>query len=117
MNNAEMVTDFKMEGSTVADLCRAINEHLKRLGLEPDEYNFSSTDRGQAELPGNARWLVAFAVEGGNEGYYVHIGGATPGWPGLGTYDDLAFCKTYDPDNAYAIAREAQRFLTAARWN
>lgn len=69
-----------------------------------------------AQLPGNARWIVAFAVEGANEGYYVHLAALIPG-TGLGTFDDLACCKTYTPDNAYAIAREAQRFLTAAAWN
>ena len=30
---------------------------------------------------------------------------------------DLGLAKTYSPDNAYALATEAQRFLMAAEWN
>ena len=32
-------------------------------------------------------------------------------------YMDFGHAKTYSADQAYAIAREAQRFLTAAMWN
>ena len=137
MTSAEMITDFAVcihepipdkpgylrhvRNAKVADLLRAINEHLTAAELEPEEYNFSeSVDRHGAsdiEIP-RFRWLVAFAVEGGSEGYYVHCGAilSEPQADGR-NYVEFGICKTYSADSAYAIAREVQRFLTATMWN
>lgn len=35
----------------------------------------------------------------------------------LGQYLDMGFVKLWDPKIAQAVATEAQRFLSAARWN
>lgn len=144
MNSTEQVTDFAVcihepipdkpgylrhvRNATIHDLLRAVNQHLKRIGIEPEEYDFSvsagitarhGNDAGEKnpEIP-KFRWLVAFAVEGGSEGYYVHCGAilSDPGPDGR-NYVEFGICKTYSADSAYAIAREVQRFLTAALWN
>jgi hypothetical protein len=110
---------------TAKELCRALDAHLTSAGVEPEEYGFSGRvyAAGPDDLP-DRRWLVAFAVEGTNEGYYVHVGAVQPRPAcGLGAddppafYYDLGFCKTYSPDSAYAICREVQRFLSCAEWN
>lgn len=124
MTPTEMVTDFKLRDgdkpTTVAELMRALNTYLNRIGLQPEEYGFRvsaligySPSEASQRIPENYRWLVAFAIEG-CEGYWIHvvaIDSATQ------TYADLGIAKTYSADNAYALAREAQRFLTAAAWN
>ena len=121
----KMITTFKLkEGAqpvTVEALVRALNAHLRAIGLEPDEYDYCVSPRiaysdpqVDQHLPKKYRWLVAFAIEGGSEGYYIHVGAVDDA---TATYTDLGFAKTYSPENAYAIARETQRFLTAAEWN
>ena len=115
--------------STVESLIKALNSHMKAANLEADEYNFCVTPSVHYDAPGALlpeKWahLIAFAIEGGSEGYYCHVGailkdnsGCFGGAVNLPTYMDFGFCKTYSADSAYAIAREAQRFLTAAAWN
>lgn len=115
--------------STVESLITALNTHCKRAALEAEEYNFcvspsSRYDRPGELLPEKWAYLIAYAIEGGSEGYHVHVGailkdesGAFGGAVKRPAYMDFGFCKTYSPDSAYAIAREAQRFLTAAQWN
>jgi hypothetical protein len=139
MTGTETVTTFAFKrGETpVRDLLKALNAYLKSIQVEPEECGFSGWDRyGERRprlIPGKYRWLIAYAIEGGSEGYYVHIGALTDGnlksescrcMPGLSCmcdYDrrfiDFGAAKTYSPENAYALAREAQRFLTAAEWN
>jgi hypothetical protein len=139
MTQDEMVTDFAIrrnwkpgerpgtvrdpELAPVKELLTALNAHLKAKGMEPEEYGFASLtvkyDNPDFAVPSRYRWLVAYAVEGGSEGYYVHVGAIIHG---LGhdeptTYVDFGFAKTWSAETAYAIAREAQRFLTAAEWN
>ena len=116
MNDREWVTDFKLivdgEPCIVADLIQALNRYLKRIHLQPGEYGFDPSPR--LRIPKKFRWLVAFTVEGNAEGYYIHVAaidGKTP------TITDLGMAKTMAPDNAYALARGAQRFLTASMWN
>jgi len=108
------------ELAPVAELQAALDAHLTTAGLIPDEYGFSGRIRYEQQLIPARYWrLVAFATEGSSEGYYVHIGCISQPMVAseLPTYLDFGFCKTYSADNAYAIAREAQRFLTAAEWN
>lgn len=123
-----MVTDFKLgdkEGVLITDLIKALREHTKDLA---EEYDFSLSptlkyDFPDMRLPLDFWQLIAYAVEGGSEGYYIHAGclirfskdgdDKTP----YQRYLDFGFAKTYSVDSAYKIAREAQRFLTAARWN
>ncbi len=136
MNSTEQVTDHKL--STVAELLKALNEHLKaqvkagHTELEIEEYGFDMNPSFHRDsnpvIPKQYRWLIAFCAEGNSEGYYVHIGtlveekndiyGAhRAGEWEYRRYYDFGFCKTWSSTNAYAIAREAQRFLTAALWN
>jgi hypothetical protein len=115
--------------SSVESLIKAINAYCKKAKVEAEEYRFCVSPSIRHDKPGELlpeKWayLISFAVEGGSEGYYVHVGailkdesGAFGGAVKPPNYMDFGFCKTYSPDSAYAIAREAQRFLTAAAWN
>lgn len=129
MTGTEMVTELKLERSSVRELMDAVNAHCKSLGIEAEESDFRQSvclgynDDNPLPNSKDYRWLIAFAVEGNSEGYYVHIGsmgrGDYPNGSGRTTssYQDLGVAKTYSANNAYALAREAQRFLTAAAWN
>ena len=135
MTSGEMVTDFAIrrnwermpdgrmrnpEFAPVRELLGALNAYLESTGNVPGEYGFScSYDRDPDRLvPSRYRWLVAYAVEGGSEGYYVHVGAIVHDHGnGPTTYVEFGLCKTWDAESAYAIARECQRFLTAAEWN
>ena len=125
MTENKMVTAFKLtdgdKPTKVDALMRALNMYLNSIGLQPEEYGFSVSPQiqftqspGNDRIPERYRWLIAFAIEGRSEGYYVHVAAIDD----VGkTYTDLGLAKTYSADNAYALAREAQRFLTAAKWN
>jgi len=147
MTGSEMITDFKLEGSTIRQLADAINKHLAKCGIEPEDRGFGSSRDwdhvGQTKtlIPDarSYRWLVAFAVEGGSEGYYIHFGALMHPAPvstfgnwttespygkisitpkdGTMIYMDFGHAKTYSAEQAAQIAKEAQRFLTAAAWN
>jgi len=117
MTSAEMVTDFKLDGSTIQGLIKAINRYCGQLAEEYDfrkSWEYTET----APLPKYLR-LFAYAVEGTNEGYYVHIACLVENESRHMSplYRGLALAKTYSPDSAYALAREASRFLAAAAWN
>jgi hypothetical protein len=142
VNSADMVTDFKLtEGgrpATVLSLLQALN---KFCGSLAEEYNFTAVDR-TADIREKYWRLVAFAVEGNSEGYYVHVGaivrreqivshgrtvdcptaarnGCCPGHPEalLPVYIEFGLAKTYSSESAYAMAKEVSRFLAAAAWN
>ena len=102
---------------TTTQLCDTLNAHLQAVEIAPDEYNFSSVD--PIDVPRDYRWLVAFAVRGSSEGYYVHVGAITHIGDSV-THDrmyvDFGFCKTYAPDNARLIASRAQEFLDVLAW-
>jgi hypothetical protein len=113
----ENVIAHSIEMADIKALIKALNAHLKAAKTEAEEYDFS--DVSDAIVPEKYRWLIAFAVEGSSEGYYVHIGAILPA-PVAGHdthYMEFGLAKTYSAESAYAIAREAQRFLTAAQWN
>jgi hypothetical protein len=120
MTKTEMVTEFKLKDgdkpTQVVLLMGTLNAYLASIGLQPEEYGFNvapacaESDR----IPERYRWLVAFAIEGGSEGYYIHVAAIDSA---TGTYTNLGLAKTYSAKSAYALAREAQRFLTAAAWN
>src|ERR1700736_1847815 len=120
MTETEMVGDFSLtEGDLpvkVETLIRALNTYSNTIGMQPEEYGFNAstpikypdceaTDR----IPARYRWLVAFAIEGNSEGYYVHVAAIDDSTK---TYTDLGCAKTFSAARAYAIAREAQRFIT-----
>jgi hypothetical protein len=117
------VTDFKIDGATYEDIARAVNAHLETMGIEPQEYGYSAQDKYDPDRPktiGRYRWLVSYFVEGGSEGYYCHIGAIVDPETYSNeprTYEDIAFCKTWDQRSAAAIATEVQRFLVNAEWN
>ena len=71
------------------------------------------------QLPDRFRWLIAFEAEGESEGWYVHVGAIvqkrTLSEPN--EYIDFGFVKVWSVDDSFAVQKEAQRFLTAARWN
>ena len=129
MTNAESVTDFNLgdwstEGADLGELLKAINEFCGSLA---EEYNFSlcpslKYEAHNPKVPAKYWNLVAFAVEGGSEGYYVHVGAilkierdTKPAF--TAPYMDFGFAKTYSAESAYELAKQAQRFLSAARWN
>ena len=126
MTKAEMVTDFTLEGKTVDEVIQALREHCKGLLEDCDDFGLSPDIQYGAKgarVPDRYRWVVAFAVEGESEGWYVHVGCQVPDQnasklTGLAVYQyvDWGFAKVWSADSAYALAREAQRFLSAARW-
>jgi hypothetical protein len=113
-----MVTDFKLgKDCKVGDLVDAINDYC---GAIAEEYGFSTAISNPDMLIPAKYWqLVAFAVEGSNEGYYVHLGAIlspeTRG--GVAAYVQFGCAKTYTSDSAYEMAKQASRFLAAAAWN
>ena len=120
MNSADMVTVFSLKDATIKSLCDALNEHILACRIAPpDEYGWSPYPRESAEIPKGFRWLIAFAIEGNSEGYYIHIGAIIPAKTATTPteYVNFAHAKTYQSGHALAICREAQRFLNAAMWN
>ncbi len=122
MTDAEWVDkDFKLEGKTTRDLCQALNAYVKGLGLEIEEYGFSPAAgemRGDVALPARFWNLIAFNVEGGSEGWYVHVGAIQRSDDNRPpSYIDFGFAKMWTPEKAYALAVAAQRFMSAIVWN
>jgi hypothetical protein len=111
----------RVEMTPISELIKAVNQHMIAMKIEPEDYSFCLSpclfDDRTATIPQYHRYLIAYAIEGGSEGYYVHIGALMPGEKTEQQYIDFGFCKTYSSESAYNIAREAQRFLTAAAWN
>jgi len=112
-----------VEMSTVQSLLKAVNACCGNLA---EEYDFSLDFDLVAEtglkaqagvepsrIPRDFQHLIAFAVEGGSEGYYVHIGALLPG----GRYQQFGIAKTNTSESAYELAKQASRFLAAACWN
>jgi len=124
MQRSEMVTDFKLYGDgdkpiTVSQLIKGAEKHLKPM-LDGEVFCDCSTWNGPSPaLPERWRSLIAFAVDGDNEGYYVHVGVMVCFGTDKqhGEYIDAGFVKLWTPEHAQRIATEAQRFLSAARWN
>jgi hypothetical protein len=127
MTKAEWVTDFKLEEPdggqpiTCTALLYGIEKHCKTLLEGEHFYDCSawSADKNR-RLPARWRCLIAFAVDGDSEGYYVHIGvmvSYSDGEFGPGQYLDCGFVKMWTAKAAQLLATEAQRFLSAARWN
>ena len=117
-----MITDFKLDGASIRQLFRAINAHLDKCGIEPEDRGFGVCGfENDPPIPERRsyRWLVAWAVEGESEGFYIHCGAIRQAqhYGEKNEYIDFGHAKCYSADQAYAIAREAQRFLTAALWN
>jgi hypothetical protein len=117
------LTSHSVDMSTVQSLLKAINAYCGNLA---DEYDFSLDFDLVAEtglkaqagvepsrIPQDFQHLIAFAVEGGSEGYYVHVGALLLG----GRYQGFGMAKTYSSDSAYELAKQASRFLAAACWN
>jgi hypothetical protein len=89
-----------------------------------DEYDFCVSpsiayDAPTTTVPEKFHHLIAYAIKGGSEGYYVHVGAILRDSDDLLTrpYLDFGFAKTWTAESAYALARQAQRFLTATVWN
>ncbi len=127
MTKAEWVTDFKLQGPDgkpvpLSDIVKAVEEHCKaKLDGERfhDRSAWDSKGHPPARLPERWRHLIAFAIDGDSEGYYVHIG-VMIGFGDIqepGRYLDIGFVKLWDPKTAQDVATEAQRFLSASRWN
>lgn len=124
MIRSEQVTDFKLEHEdgtpvTTGEIVKAVEAHCKEL-LDGESFCDRSKWFGEIDkLPERWRHLIAWWMEGDNEGWYVHLGvmvdfggGGKPG-----EYWDMGFAKLWSPETAKKVATEAQRFLTAARWN
>ena len=98
--------------STVESLLKAINSYCGKLA---EEYDFSLNFdlNSDSLIPENFLHLIAFAVEGGSEGYYVHAGALLEG----GLYQEFGIAKTYSSESAYELAKQVSRFLAATVWN
>ena len=118
----ELVVSRVVECAEIRHLLKEINVHCESIGLEPNEYKLTlSGNRTEvpATVPENFWHLIAFAIEGGSEGWYIHIGAIVRSErrDQPPSYIDFGFSKTFDHDNAFALAREYQRFLDATLWN
>lgn len=119
----EAVITHAVEMARVTDLIDALNIAITNANAPAEEYDFCDApwwtyDQPDMKVPEKYAHLIAYAIEGGSEGYYVHAGAILKAvGNGQPTYIDFGFAKTYSADSAYALAREAQRFLTAAQWN
>jgi hypothetical protein len=111
----ELCITHRVEMATIQSLLKAINAHCGKMA---EEYDFS-TYRVTGFIPEKYWNLVAFAVEGGSEGYYIHVGAITrqERQDDAPAYIDFGCAKTYSSDSAYAMAKEVSRFLSAAAWN
>lgn len=106
------LTSHSVAMSTVQSLLKAINAYCGNLAAEYDfSLNFDLTE--ETLIPQEFRYLIAFAVEGGSEGYYVHVGAMLDG----GKYQEFGIAKTYSSESAYELAKQVSRFLAAACWN
>lgn len=124
MTSAEMVTDFKLMDAenkmvSVKALIKALNDFCGKMA---EEYKFCDNTAWDADglnkvIPDKYWNLVAYAVEGKNEGYYVHVGAIIHMNRQQPSYMDFGFAKTWSPESAYALATAASRFLAAAQWN
>jgi hypothetical protein len=122
----ELCISHRVEMTKVSDLLKALNEHVApdhrgfatRIKDQAEEYPFSTLqylDEPCIYVPEKYWKLLAFAVEGNSEGYYVHVGVILSGKSSQ--YVEFGLAKTYSPESAYQIAKEASRFLVAAQWN
>ena len=124
MVQGEMVTDFKLEHEdgtpvTQSEIVKAVETHCKEI-LDGECFCDRSRWTGEGgPLPERYRHLIAFWMEGDNEGWDVHIGCMVEfgGGGHHGEYIDMGFAKVWTADAAKRLATEAQRFLTATRWN
>ena len=124
MTRSEHVTDFKLDDAdgrsiTLSAVVKGVQEHCKEI-LEGERFCDRSEWFGEGgPLPERWRHLIAYAMEGDNEGYYVHLGVMVDfgGGGKHGEYIDMGFVKLWSADHARRVCNEAQRFLTAARWN
>lgn len=60
---------------TIGEVYRAVYAELKQQRFLPDE-GFHLWDRKDENgpFPHDARWIAAYAVTGGSEGHYIHVG-------------------------------------------
>lgn len=122
MTSKDWITDFKLqdngENVTVQALLKAINQYC---GALAEEYHFSlglDLDH-KTRIPEKYWRLIAFAVEGNSEGYYIHVGALLrpESHHGMPQYLEFGLAKTYSSESAYKMATETSRFLAAAAWN
>lgn len=124
------VTDFSLEDANgqqvkVVDLIKALNHHCKKEELEGESFSCPfewDAEKKDIQIPERYRWLVAYAVEGESEAWYVHVGAMIRPESPVSNFDnysymDFGFAKVWSKEVAFAVAREVQRFLWAARWN
>ncbi|GGG86637.1 hypothetical protein [Edaphobacter dinghuensis] len=127
MNPQDTVTGFSLEEKdsgknvTVTSLIQAVNAHCKNL-LQGESFCDRTAwdeDRKNERIPKRFRSLISFAIEGESEGWYVHVGAmvAFGNRPYPGIYIDFGHAKLWSSEDAYALGMEAQKFLTAVRWN
>jgi hypothetical protein len=120
MNKA---TDFTLQKGRkmvkVADLITALNGHCKPV-LDGESFccpSLWNNDTKDNLLPKKFRWLVAYAVKGESEGWYVHVGVIQPQKTGRVRYEDFGHAKVWSEETSFAVAKAAQQFLTSAMWN
>lgn len=118
-----LVSKHRVETPKIADVVKEIKAYLAPFAFESMDYITASStvqyEQPNETLPTKYRWLIAFAVEGGSEGHYVHFGAMIQAESGFGlpTYQDFGFAKFFYPDEARKAATEIQRWLEAASWN
>jgi hypothetical protein len=117
----------EIEMAKVADVVAEINAYVKQFNVESLDYlTLSSAIKYEAPdtlVPVKRVHMVAYAVEGSNEGYYVHFGtfirneDRKPKAKLTSEYMDFGFAKVYSREDASLLATEIQRWLTATDWN
>ncbi|HEX5426555.1 MAG TPA: hypothetical protein VFW94_23610 [Candidatus Acidoferrales bacterium] len=124
MNRADHVTEFAIENKTIVEIIKGLNAHLEQ-HIQREERDWetfccsAAWENPNAVLPERYRWLIAFSVEGESEAWYVHVGAIVQRsiLSAANAYIDMGFTKVWSVEASFAVQKEAQRFLTAARWN
>lgn len=94
----------------LGEVGKNLNAALKSLDMLPDEYGMNlDTDMTPDTPCPEHRWIACFAVEGGSEGWYIHVDALT------GDHRIPLFLgKTFQGmDRAYEVARTIAKILGA----
>jgi hypothetical protein len=118
---------IKVDGLTCREVIQQINARLKDMKIEFGESEFSdlsyinSVNQNRYDSmpwPSDARWIACFAVEGSNEGIYIHIEALFPKGHGSlpNVWQSIALAKVWQWPNAHEIVAKTTEILADARW-
>lgn len=103
-------------GRPIVEIIDELNGHLRRLGIEGEESDFSviarrSEDGTPALMPELRGWIACFPVRGGSEGFWAHIEIVERGHTSERLC--LAVAKTWSFRNACELSNAAALLLGA----